>query len=88
MILEDEGKAINHYNENVNLRNVEGVGIGMEAYMTNRGEAYDRVRHDNLHADIVEHIFNAQTNPLSTILLKTTCSTIHMRHQNFLMDIR
>ncbi|XP_023739317.1 uncharacterized protein LOC111887382 [Lactuca sativa] len=59
---EDEGKMIFCYNENENLPNVEGVGIGSKTYMVNRGEVYDRVVHHNLHADLVERIFNAQTN--------------------------
>lgn len=64
MILEDERKTICHYNENVNLPDVERVGIGSEMYMTNKAEVYDKVGHNNLRADLVKHIFNVQMNPV------------------------
>ncbi|CAI9281107.1 unnamed protein product [Lactuca saligna] len=63
MIIEYEGKTICQYNENGDLPNVEGVGIGTQAYMANRAEAYNRVRRHNLRADLVEHVFNVRVNP-------------------------
>ncbi|CAI9264199.1 unnamed protein product [Lactuca saligna] len=64
MILENEGKTIFRYNENENLPNVEGVGIGSETYIATRWEVYDQRGHHNLRADLVEHIFNARTSPV------------------------
>ncbi|CAI9286895.1 unnamed protein product [Lactuca saligna] len=64
MIFEYEGKTICYYNENKNLPNVKGVGVGSKAYMANIGEVYDRVVHHNLHVDLLEHIFNTQMNPV------------------------
>ncbi|XP_023750857.1 uncharacterized protein LOC111899222 [Lactuca sativa] len=64
MILEDEERAIRHYNESENLPNVKRVGIGSEAYMVNKAEMYDRVRHHNFRADLVEHVFNVRREPI------------------------
>lgn len=40
------------------------MDIGTSKYMANKTELYDRDRHHNLRADLLEHVFNAQVNAI------------------------
>ncbi|KAI3512770.1 hypothetical protein L1887_20089 [Cichorium endivia] len=63
MILEDEGKAICTYDPDEVLPTYEPLPIGSAAYLENRNEVQSKEIHNNLRADLVEHIYRARVEP-------------------------
>lgn len=63
MILEDKGRAICTYDPDEVMPTYEPLPMGSATYLENRNEVQSKEIHNNLRADLVEHIYRARVEP-------------------------